>query len=111
VTETSAEPSAQQRAGLRLVLVVLCVTEITSWGVLYHAFPVLSSAIAAGTGWSLSALTAAFSVSQILAALVGVVVGRLLDRHVPIDLMPDVADLQQLGAGTVKSQLKYRLPG
>ena len=28
--------------GLRRVLVVLCVTEIVSWGVLYYAFPVLA---------------------------------------------------------------------
>ncbi len=37
-------------AGLRQVLVVLCVTEITSWGVLYYAFPVLSGQITATTG-------------------------------------------------------------
>ncbi|MEV1294840.1 MFS transporter, partial [Pseudonocardia sp. NPDC049635] len=29
------------RGGLRRVLVVLCATEIVSWGVLYYAFPVL----------------------------------------------------------------------
>ena len=44
----------------RRVLLVLCLTEITSWGVLYYAFPVLAPAIADDTGWSVSAVTAAF---------------------------------------------------
>jgi MFS family permease len=69
------------------VLIVLCITEITSWGVLYYAFPVLSSSIAADTGWPVTVLTAAFSVSQVVAAIVGVVVGRLLDRHGPRMIM------------------------
>jgi len=29
-------------AGLRRVLAALCLTEITSWGILYYAFTVLS---------------------------------------------------------------------
>lgn len=79
---------APDRAGLsRLgrwrVLVVLCVTEITSWGVLYYAFPVLAPTIAADTGWSISAVTAAFSAGLIVSAGVGIPVGRLLDRHGP----------------------------
>jgi MFS family permease len=83
VTSTSAEP----RAGLRRVLIVLCITEITSWGVLYYAFPVLSPAIAGETGWSFSALAGAFSVSQLVAAVAGVVIGRLLDRRGPRAIM------------------------
>ena len=43
--------------GIRRVLVVLCVTEIVSWGVLYYAFPVLAPSIADGTRWSISATT------------------------------------------------------
>jgi MFS family permease len=74
-------------AGLRRVLIVLCVTEITSWGVLYYAFPVLATSIGAQTGWSLAWVTAGFSVSQVVAALVGVPVGRLLDRHGPRPVM------------------------
>ncbi|MBW0101504.1 MFS transporter [Pseudonocardia sp. KRD-291] len=62
---------------------VLCVTEITSWGVLYYAFPVLAPSIAADTGWSLSTITAAFSGGLVVSALVGIPVGRLLDRHGP----------------------------
>jgi hypothetical protein len=39
------------RAALRRVVVVLCLTEITSWGVLFYAFPVLSTSIADREGW------------------------------------------------------------
>lgn len=69
------------------VLVVLCVTEITSWGVLYYAFPVLAPTIAADTGWSIPSVTAAFSAGLVVSALVGIPVGRLLDRHGPRWLM------------------------
>ncbi|GAA1291242.1 hypothetical protein GCM10009609_69430 [Pseudonocardia aurantiaca] len=70
------EPGALSRAGLRRVLAVLCVTEITSWGVLYYAFPVLAPAMAADTGWSIGTLTAAFSLGLVVAALVGIPAGR-----------------------------------
>lgn len=69
--------------GLRRVLVVLCVTEITSWGILYYAFTVLSASISSQTGWSLSVVTAAFSTGLVTSALVGIGVGRWLDRHGP----------------------------
>jgi MFS family permease len=70
-------------AGLRRVLIVLCVTEIASWGVLFYAFPVLAPDIYADTGWTASATTAAFSVSLVTSALAGIVVGRVLDRVGP----------------------------
>ncbi|MFF3227060.1 MFS transporter [Nocardia suismassiliense] len=75
-------PVANQ-AGLRRVLVVLCGTEITSWGILFYAFPVLLGDISADTGWSATVLMAAFSAGQLVAALVGIPVGRRLDRHGP----------------------------
>ena len=37
------------------MLLVLCLTEITSWGVLYYAFPVLAPSISDDTGWPVSA--------------------------------------------------------
>jgi MFS family permease len=74
-------------AGPRAVLIALCVTEITSWGVLYYAFPVLAPAITADTGWSTAAITAAFSAALILAALGGIPLGRLLDRRGPHAIM------------------------
>ncbi len=64
-------------------LAVLCVTEITSWGVLYYAFPVLAPSISADTGWSVSAVTGAFSAGLGVSAPAGIVVGRLLDRWGP----------------------------
>lgn len=43
--------SAVRGVGLRSVLVSLCLSQITGWGVLYYAFTVLSSAICRDTGW------------------------------------------------------------
>ncbi|QJY50743.1 MFS transporter [Pseudonocardia broussonetiae] len=70
-------------SGLRRVLVVLCATEIVSWGILYYAFPVLASSITADTGWSLPTVTAAFSTGLVVSALAGIPAGRVLDRHGP----------------------------
>nr|WP_233627768.1 MFS transporter [Saccharopolyspora sp. HNM0986] len=65
----------------------LCVTEVTSWGVLYYAFPVLAGDITEATGWPTTAITAALSASQLVAALVGIPVGRWLDHHGPRGVM------------------------
>ncbi|HEX5493848.1 MAG TPA: MFS transporter [Mycobacteriales bacterium] len=83
----TAVAGALSRRGLRRVLTVLCVTEVASWGVLYYAFPVLAPTIGTDTGWSAGAVTGAFSISQAIAALVGVPVGRLLDRWGPRPVM------------------------
>ncbi|GAB3764705.1 MFS transporter [Microlunatus parietis] len=83
-------PEAGGGAGqprLGTVLTGLCVTEIVSWGVLYYAFPVLAPSIRAQTGWSPSLTTAAFSGALVVAAVVGIPVGRLLDRHGPRVIM------------------------
>ncbi len=69
------------------VLVVLCLSQLTGWGVLFYAFPVLAADIAADTGWSSTAVTGAFSVSQLVGAVVGVPVGRVLDRYGPRPVM------------------------
>lgn len=82
-----AQSDVVSRAGLRRVLVTLCVTEITSWGVLYYAFPVLAGDISATTGWPTAAITAALSASQLIAALVGIPVGRWLDHRGPRGVM------------------------
>lgn len=65
----------------------LCVTETTSWGILYYAFPVLAGRISADTGWSLTRLAAAFSLGLVVSAVLGIGVGRWLDRHGPRWLM------------------------
>ncbi|WP_260191911.1 MFS transporter [Actinophytocola gossypii] len=74
-------------SGRRLALSTLCATQITSWGVLYYAFPVLAGDITAATGWSTAAITAALSASQLVAALIGIPVGRWLDRYGPREVM------------------------
>ncbi|MFC6012035.1 MFS transporter [Nocardia lasii] len=78
----STEPGLRRR-----VLIILCLTEITSWGILYYAFPVLSVSISADTGWSLPMITAAFSLGQFAAALTGIPVGRVIDRVGPRTVM------------------------
>jgi MFS family permease len=67
----------------RRALAALCVTEIVSYGSLYYAFPVLAGDITAGTGWSRTAITAAFSAGNVVGALAGVVAGRLIDNRGP----------------------------
>lgn len=82
-THQGAGPGALDRTALRRVTAVLSVTEITSWGVLYYAFPVLLTSINGETGWGLMPLAGAFSASQAISALIGLVVGRIIDRHGP----------------------------
>lgn len=69
------------------MLVTLCVTVITGWGVLYYALPVLAGDIAADTGWSTTGIIAALSASQLVAAAAGVPIGRWLDQHGPRGVM------------------------
>ncbi|GGX94463.1 MFS transporter [Streptomyces fructofermentans] len=71
------------RSRPRAVLPALCATQITSWGVLYYAFPVLNPTITARTGWPAGATTAAFSAALVVSAVAGIHVGRLLDRQGP----------------------------
>jgi MFS family permease len=85
--DVTATSETLSESGLRRVLVVLCVTQIVSWGVLYYAFPVLAPSIAADTGWSVSAITAAFSAGLVVSAVAGIPVGRLLDRIGPRPVM------------------------
>ncbi|NLU76062.1 MFS transporter [Streptomyces sp. HNM0575] len=75
------------RSRPRLVLPALCVTQITSWGVLYYAFPVLLPRLTAATGWSGTAATGAFSAALLVSALAGIPVGRVLDRRGPRAVM------------------------
>jgi predicted MFS family arabinose efflux permease len=74
---------ATGRSSLRRVLVTLCVTEIASYGVLFYAFTVLLPRIADESGWSQTAVTAAFSAGSLTGGVAGIVVGRVLQRHGP----------------------------
>lgn len=86
-TRPPALRTAREAASLRGVLAALCLTEVVSWGVLYYAFPVLAPSITADTGWSMTSLSAAFSAGLVTSAIVGVPVGRLLDRSGPRTVM------------------------
>lgn len=88
MTHTIVEAGAQtSRRPPRRVLVALSITQITSWGVLYYAFPVALGDISADTGWSPTAATAAFSGGLVVSALAGIPVGRWLDRRGPRRVM------------------------
>lgn len=82
-TEVERSGTRGERAAPRLVLVVLCLTQITSWGVLFYAFPVLAPTIVRDTGWSMPTVIAGFSLAQIVSAVVGIPVGRVLDHRGP----------------------------
>ena len=81
------QPGAVSAPGLRHVVTVLSITQITSWGVLYYAFAALSSSITADTGWSSVAVTGAFSAGQFVSAGVGIWVGRHIDVYGPRRVM------------------------
>lgn len=67
----------------RGALATLCVTVTVSYGVLYYAFAVLGPAITDDTGWSLTAITAAFSLGMLSAGVVGIAVGRVIQARGP----------------------------
>jgi MFS family permease len=88
VTEHGRPSSTLSRGGLdgtafRRVVASLCATEIVSYGVLYYAFAVLNGSIVADTGWPVVLTTLAFCLGQVVAAVGGIAVGRILDQHGP----------------------------
>ena len=72
---------------LRRALVALCLTEITSWGILYYTLPVAAQDITHTEGWSHGEVFTAFSAGLLLNAVVGAAAGRLLDRYGPRRVM------------------------
>lgn len=56
-----AATGSGDRSRPHAALPALCLTQITSWGIVYYAFPVLNSEITHATGWPAGATTAAFS--------------------------------------------------
>lgn len=77
----------RDRSRPRAVLPALCATQITSWGIVYYAFPVLNPAITADTGWPAGATTAAFSAALLVSAFAGIRVGRIIDHRGPRTVM------------------------
>lgn len=65
------------------MLATLCLTVTVSYGVLYYAFAVLGPAITDDTGWSLTAITAAFSLGMLFAGMAGIMVGRVIQARGP----------------------------
>ncbi len=68
-------------------MVALCITQVTSWGVLFYAFTVLLPRIADEPEWSASEAAACFSGALLISALVGIPVGKVIDRHGPRTVM------------------------
>lgn len=66
---------------------VLCVTQLTGWGILYYAYPVMLAEVTADTGWSTSTAFGAFSAGLLASAVAAPWVGRLLDRIGPRPVM------------------------
>ncbi|MGA5215220.1 MFS transporter [Streptomyces cinereoruber] len=85
------------RSRPRAVLPALCATQITGWGIVYYAFPVLLSRITADTGWSSGATTGAFSLALLVSAAAGVPIGRVLDRRGPHLVMTGGSALAVIG--------------
>lgn len=71
----------------RRVVLALSITQLTGWGILYYAYPVMLAAVAADTGWSTSTAFGAFSVGLLASAVAAPRVGRLLDRVGPRAVM------------------------
>ncbi|MEV6753167.1 MFS transporter [Streptomyces sp. NPDC051214] len=85
--QRGAATGTGDRSRPRAALPALCATQITSWGVVYYAFPVLNPQITAATGWPVGATTAAFSAALLVSALAGIRVGRILDHRGPRAVM------------------------
>ncbi|MCX5406621.1 MFS transporter [Streptomyces sp. NBC_00335] len=90
MADTQADAAATGtgvRSRPRAALPALCATQITSWGIVYYAFPVLLPRLTADTGWSTNAATAAFSLALLVSAVAGIPIGRILDRRGPRAVM------------------------
>lgn len=71
----------------RAVLATLCLTVTVSYGTLYYAFAVLAPDITRDTGWSLTAITAAFSLGSVMTGVAGVVAGGVIQARGPRRVM------------------------
>jgi MFS family permease len=58
-----------------------------AWGILYYAFAAFLIPMHDELGYSTAQLTGAFSLALAVSALIGIPVGRYLDRHSPRALM------------------------
>jgi MFS family permease len=107
VTAPAAEDTPELAGSRRRALAALCFTEIVSYGVIYYAFPVLAGQIAAGTGWSRTGVTAAYSAGNLAGALAGIPAGRLLHRHGPRLVMTAASVLGALAVAAIGAAPSY----
>lgn len=77
------------------------------YGTLYYAFAVLAPTITADTGWSLTAITAAFSVGLLTTGVVGVAAGRSIQARGPRGVMVAGAIVGAAGLGAVAAAPSY----
>src|SRR5690606_6972779 len=64
-----------------VIVSVLSITQLTSWGILYYAFSVISPFMQAELGWSQVEVTGAFSLAMFLNGLMALPVGRWVDAR------------------------------
>ncbi|WP_230193460.1 MFS transporter [Streptomyces coriariae] len=83
----AADAPSSQPERPRAALPALCLTQITSWGIVYYAFPVLNPQITAATGWNAATTTASFSAALLVSAVAGIRIGRILDARGPRTVM------------------------
>ncbi|MFD7980559.1 MFS transporter [Streptomyces sp. NPDC059071] len=96
-----AVTGSQNRSRPRAVLPALCGTQITSWGIVYYAFPVLNPRITADTGWSAGVTTAAFSLALVVSGIAGIRVGRIIDHRGPRTVMTTGSAIGTLSLATL----------
>jgi MFS family permease len=75
--------------------------ELFSWAALYYTVPVLFDLAARDTGWSLAGMTAGYSGSLVLSALLSPQVGAVVDRHGPRHLVTAGAVVGAVGLTVV----------
>lgn len=84
---TPAASTQQRPAQLRRALLALCLLELTCWGALYYALPVMAPVIADRQHWSPTLVTGGLSLALAVSAVAGVRVGRVLDTRGPRPVM------------------------
>jgi MFS family permease len=70
-----------------VLITMLAITTLVSWGVTYYAFSVVLTPMQRTLGWSSANLTGAFSLCLLAGGVADIFVGRWLDAHGPRVLM------------------------
>lgn len=78
--EDSETHATVSRAAAWSQVITLSLTEITSWGILYYTFSLLLGPMEHDLHWNQASLTGAYSLALLVSGLMGVPIGRWLDR-------------------------------